>query len=318
MLDNFEHVLPAARDIADLLADGPRLRCWSRAARAAAARRARVPVAPLALPSRAPPSTSCGYAVRRAVRQPRARGQPRPPPRRRGDAAPSPRSAVGSTACRSRSSSPRRACGCSRRRRCSPAGAAARPAAGGAHDVPARQRTLRDAIGWSYELLTRTSSAVFRAAACSPAASRSRPRRRSLRRPANARARAVEVLLKNSLVRLVEGEAGRVVMLEAIREFALEALDARARPCWRDRRMRATTSPSPSRSSRCCRRARAATRRSRWSGARQSACRPALRARERRSRARAAPRRLARALQRRARRQHRPAARRGAAHGGAR
>ena len=46
--------------------------------------------------------------------------------------------------------------------------------AGSARDVPARQRALRSAIAWSYDLLDPGERALFRQCRCSPAAGRSR------------------------------------------------------------------------------------------------------------------------------------------------
>ena len=107
-------------------------------------------------------------------------------PRRCGPASPSitatarrcSGSAAGWTACRWRSSSPRRA----RRARAGPdrhapgrSPAPARPAA--RHAAP-RQQTLHATLDWSYDLLTRRSSVRCGGWPCSPAAGRSkRPRR---------------------------------------------------------------------------------------------------------------------------------------------
>ena len=44
---------------------------------------------------------------------------------------------------------------------------------GGARDLPARQQTLREAIAWSYQLLSPTAQALFRDSPCSSAAARS-------------------------------------------------------------------------------------------------------------------------------------------------
>jgi predicted ATPase/class 3 adenylate cyclase len=104
---------------------------------------------------------------------------------------------------------------------------------GGARDLPARQQTLREAIDWSYRLLAEPTQAALRslavfvggfdlqtagafltAAGSSPDAP-----------PVDA-LDTVEDLVDQSLLRRHEGVGGepRFVMLETIREFALERL----------------------------------------------------------------------------------------------
>jgi predicted ATPase/transcriptional regulator with XRE-family HTH domain len=105
---------------------------------------------------------------------------------------------------------------------------------GGPCDLPARQRTLRDAIGWSFKLLNLEEQAVFAALGCFvggftmeaaagvcaglPAAPGALPV-----------AEIVTALVDKSLLRQEAGAAGgqRFSMLETIREYALEQLALR-------------------------------------------------------------------------------------------
>jgi len=93
--------------------------------------------------------------------------------------------------------------------------------AGGSRDAPERQRTLRATIAWSHELLTADEQrlfarlAVFRGGATLEAAEVL----------AEADLDTLQSLVDKSLVR-VRPESGRFWMLETIREFALEQLEA--------------------------------------------------------------------------------------------
>jgi predicted ATPase/class 3 adenylate cyclase len=93
--------------------------------------------------------------------------------------------------------------------------------AGGARDAPERQRTLRATIEWSHELLTDEEQrlfarlAVFRGGCTLDAAEA----------VADADLDTLQSLVDKSLVR-VRAESGRFWMLETIREFAIERLEA--------------------------------------------------------------------------------------------
>ncbi|MCC6174426.1 MAG: hypothetical protein IT305_03890 [Chloroflexi bacterium] len=102
---------------------------------------------------------------------------------------------------------------------------------GGARDLPERQRTLRDTIGWSYELLDEAEKRLFRRLAVFVGGS-------TIEAIEAVRdlddALGVDVLdgiaslVDNSLVRQIDGpdHESRFTMLETVREFALEQLQS--------------------------------------------------------------------------------------------
>ena len=102
---------------------------------------------------------------------------------------------------------------------------------GGARDLPARQRTLRDAIAWSHDLLAPGDKCLFRrlsvfAGGCTlDAAEAFCEQDTDLGRPALD---ALASLVDKHLIERQDGPQGepRFVMLETIREFALEQLEA--------------------------------------------------------------------------------------------
>jgi predicted ATPase/class 3 adenylate cyclase len=102
---------------------------------------------------------------------------------------------------------------------------------GGARDLPERQRTLRDTIDWSYELLDEAEQRLFRALSVFVGGS-SLEAIEAVRDPDDALSMdvldCVASLVDKSLVRQVDGpdREPRFTMLETVREFALEQLEA--------------------------------------------------------------------------------------------
>jgi predicted ATPase len=110
-------------------------------------------------------------------------------------------------------------------------------------DLPERQRTMRGAIAWSYDLLDESERRVFErlavfAGGCTLAAAESvvgdetgvageSPATAAHPVPRSSVLDAVESLVEKSLVVRGEGEEPRVRMLEVVREYALERLRAR-------------------------------------------------------------------------------------------
>ncbi len=99
---------------------------------------------------------------------------------------------------------------------------------GGSRDLPARQRTLRDTIAWSHDLLSEEEGTLFRrisvfVGGCSMEATEAVCSGEGTIDILNG----VESLVAKNLLRMVEVNGGlRVMMLNTIREYALEQLDA--------------------------------------------------------------------------------------------
>lgn len=103
---------------------------------------------------------------------------------------------------------------------------------GGARDLPARQRTLKDAIGWSYDLLPETEQALFRRMAVFAGDVGLEAIHGICGDPGDDLSRIAEqvwALADKSLLQRPEGHDGddiRYRMLETIREFGLEQLES--------------------------------------------------------------------------------------------
>ena len=245
VLDNFEHLLPAAPLVAELLGACPALRVLttSRAALHLSGEHL-YSVPPLALPDagRLPPLEELGQtaAVRlfvdrvRAVKPDFALSEANAPAVveivRRLDGLPL---ALELVAARARVLSP--AALSVRLDRRLPL------LTGGAQDLPERQRTLRDTIAWSYDLLRPNEQTLFRrlgvfAGGCTLEAAETVA---DLDEPFDV-LEGMTALLDASLLQSEEQDAEpRYTMLATIREFALERLsESGEEPATRDRHAR--------------------------------------------------------------------------------
>ncbi|HMA32918.1 MAG TPA: tetratricopeptide repeat protein [Chloroflexia bacterium] len=115
---------------------------------------------------------------------------------------------------------------------------------GGSRDLPARQQTIQDAIGWSYDLLPPEEQALFAglsvfAGGCTLDAAEAvgrEPgaggRKSAIRNPQPSTLDGLGRLLDKSLLRQVDAPSGapRFTMLETIREYAAERLTDSGEP----------------------------------------------------------------------------------------
>ena len=100
---------------------------------------------------------------------------------------------------------------------------------GGARDVPARHRTLRNTIEWSYGLLNDWEQKVFSRISVFRGGCTLEGAEAVARRTPNVEGdilEAVSSLVDKSLLTLLEGREARFTMLETIRDFGLERLEA--------------------------------------------------------------------------------------------
>lgn len=99
---------------------------------------------------------------------------------------------------------------------------------GGARDLPTRQQTMRGAVGWSYDLLEEAERAVLRRLAVFVGGCTLEAVEAVCGVGGEDVLDALSSLVEKSLVRHREQEDGepRFVMLEVVREYALEQLEA--------------------------------------------------------------------------------------------
>ncbi len=101
---------------------------------------------------------------------------------------------------------------------------------GSTRDVPARQRALRSAIAWSYDLLDPSEQALFRQLSVFAGRWSLADAASVCGMPAAETLAGVASLLEKSLIRRLPGDqdTAEFTMLESLREFAVEQLASRA------------------------------------------------------------------------------------------
>jgi predicted ATPase/class 3 adenylate cyclase len=235
LLDNFEQVIPAADDVAELMRAAPELKVLITSREALRIRGEQLfPVAPLSLPDDAAGDLSAEELSRfEAIRLFVARAQESQPTFHLTDD----NAAAVARICARLDGLPLAIeLAAARLRLFSPAellerlGGRLELLRGGARDLPARQRTLRSTIEWSHELLDDEERAVFQLLSLFSSARVEAVEEvwaRTERMPAVDVVDRLESLVDKSLVRSVDDGGGRrLSMLETIGEFAAEQLVA--------------------------------------------------------------------------------------------
>jgi predicted ATPase/DNA-binding XRE family transcriptional regulator len=237
LLDNFEHLLPASTLVVDLLRHCPRLKVLvtSRAVLRVSGEQ-ELPVAPLPLPDagRLPPvEVLARYAairlfverakrVRPDFKLTSANAEDVADICARLDGLPL---AIELAAPRIRVFSPR---ALRARLRSGSSPSPLSLLTGGAQDLPERQRTLRDTIAWSYDLLTDSEQRLYRRLAVFVGSCAVDAVEVVAERGAQEVVETLASLVEKSLVRQEDGPDGepRFAMLETVREFGMEQLQA--------------------------------------------------------------------------------------------
>jgi predicted ATPase len=232
-LDNFEHLLPAAPVVSDLLRVCPGLKILATSRAPLHLRGEReYPVPAMALPDPSRPEPVAQLIQYEAVRLFVERAQAAKPDFALTDA----NAAAVAEICRRLDGLPLAIELAAARIKILPPqallerlGERLKVLTGGARDAPARQRTLRDAIAWSHDLLAPHEQTLFRrlavfAGGCTLEA---------VEAIANADGdldtlEEMSSLVDESLLREIEGpdDEPRFAMLETIREYGLERLEA--------------------------------------------------------------------------------------------
>ena len=245
VLDNFEQVIDAASHVAALLAAAPRLKILvtSRAVLRLYGER-EYPVPPLALPDRRANPSASHLAQFEAVHLFVERAQAARPEFALTDG----NAADVAEVCHRLDGLPLALELAAARTRALPPGQLLQRMerrlpllTGGARDLPARQRTLRDAIGWSYDLLDPDEQTLFRRLAVFRGCSLEAVEAVCPGEPVRLGTASVALpllhidvldglqsLVEKSLIRQETGVDGaaRYRMLETVREYALEQLAA--------------------------------------------------------------------------------------------
>jgi predicted ATPase/transcriptional regulator with XRE-family HTH domain len=243
VLDNCEHLLPAMPLVSELLASGPHLRVLTTSRTRLRLRGEReMPVVPLAVPvlddSHSPPlaGLSAVAAVRLFVERAAAVAP--------GFTLTDENAAAVAAICRQVEGLPLALeLAAARVKVLPPAALRARLErrlpllTGGARDAPERQQTMRQAIAWSHDLLSESEQILFRrlavfAGGCSLEAAAAVTTTEIPEQDAQAEILdGLAALVDQSLVRLEESSVpgvaeARFAMLETVREYALEQLEA--------------------------------------------------------------------------------------------